>query len=153
MFWFTTHYPHYPDDEAEWYIYVPRGFEHLVTQFKEGHGVAFYEVQKGKDRVGKQRKRPTGRQAVICLATASGPPRPTTFQEQYVSGEKTDFVLECPCTQQEFGHRLSRELICDALHFSPNYTFFGFAGGAGFQAVEPAAFERIEREFRMAPSN
>jgi hypothetical protein len=143
--WLTTHDPHYPDDDASWCIYVRRGFEHLVHEFKEGDRVAFYEVGNGPDRKGKLRKRPSGRKGVMCLATASGQPRESRFQETYADGTSTDFTLECACQGHVFGHCLRRDELFEVIGRKLNLR--GLGGGAGLTALAPEEFSRLEVAF------
>jgi hypothetical protein len=145
------HYPHYPADEAEWFIYVPRGHEHKVAWFGEGDRVAFYEVGRGPARQGKNVKRPTGRSAVVCVARGSGPPRSAGFQEVYSDGTSTAFTLECPCCDQVFQHVLPRDEVSGALGYPLNLR--GLGGGAGFIEVSCEEFQRLQAAFLAAPAD
>lgn len=143
-YWLTTHYPHYVADEAEWWIYVRRGDEHLVGDFNAGDRVAFYEVKKGPDRVGNG-KRPNGVKGIRCLGTGTGPPQSATFQEQYVDGQASDFTLECRCAGHDFSHCLPVEEMFSALERRLNLR--GLGGGAGFVELSPDEFFRLESAF------
>ena len=143
-YWFTTHFPHYVADEADWSLYVRRGDEDLVKDFQAGDQVVFYEVAKGPDRIGKG-KRPAGVKGVRCLAIAAGPAQPAVFQENYDDGRRAFFSLECPCTEHDFGHVLSMDDLFGVLGRRLNLR--GLGGGAGFIQISEAEFSRIHRAF------
>jgi len=151
-YWLAMHYPHYPADEADWFIYVRRGDEPKVAGFDVGDRVAFYEVSGSKDksRMGKQSKRPDGRSGIVCLATGSHRPRPATFQEAYVDGTQTDFSLECPCQDHLHQHFLSREAMFEFLGRSLRLR--GLGGGAGFIELGQEEFNRLEVAFLASPA-
>jgi hypothetical protein len=85
----------------------------------------------------------------MCIAKVSGAPSPSRFNENYVGGGRTDFALECPCSEHKFGVQIRGEVVCAALGYDQKYNFFGYANGAGFAMIGEAAFQALKNKFHQ----